>query len=48
MLRLSHGVRRWRWLVIGLWIALVAFSAPFARMNGDNLSAGFSGVEGSQ
>jgi RND superfamily putative drug exporter len=48
MVRLSHAVRRRRWIVIGAWIALVAFSAPFARMNGDNLSAGFTGVEGSQ
>ncbi|HXV32580.1 MAG TPA: MMPL family transporter [Gaiellaceae bacterium] len=48
MVRLSHAVRRRRWIVIGIWIALVAFSAPFARMNGDNLSAGFSGVPGSQ
>lgn len=48
MVRLSHAMRRWRWAVIGVWIALVAFSAPFARMNGDNLSAGFAGAEGSQ
>jgi RND superfamily putative drug exporter len=48
MVRLSHALRRWRWAAIAVWLVLVAVSAPFARMNGDNLSAGFSGVEGSQ
>jgi uncharacterized membrane protein YdfJ with MMPL/SSD domain len=46
MVRLSHALRRWRWAAIAVWLVLVAVSAPFARMNGDNLSAGFSGVEG--
>ncbi len=48
MVKLSHRMRRWRWVVIVAWIALVAFSAPFSRQNGPNLSAGFSGVEGSE
>jgi uncharacterized membrane protein YdfJ with MMPL/SSD domain len=47
MIRLSHVMRRRRWIVIAAWIALVAFSAVFAQQNGDNLSAGFSGVDGS-
>jgi uncharacterized membrane protein YdfJ with MMPL/SSD domain len=34
--------------VIAAWIVLVAFSFPFSRMNGDNLSAGFSGVDDSE
>jgi len=48
MVRLSHVMRRWRWAVVVAWIVLVGFSFPFSRMNGDNLSAGFSGVEGSE
>ncbi len=48
MVRLSHAMRRWRWAVIAVWIVLVAVSVPFSRMNGDNLSAGFSGVQGSE
>ena len=48
MIRLSHTMRRRRWVVIVAWIALVSFSAVFAQRNGDNLSAGFSGVDGSE
>jgi RND superfamily putative drug exporter len=48
MVRLSHAMRRWRWAVIAVWIVLVGVSLPFSRMNGDNLSAGFSGVQGSE
>jgi heme transporter len=47
MIRLSHAMRRRCWVVIAAWIALVAFSAVFAERNGENLSAGFSGVDGS-
>jgi uncharacterized membrane protein YdfJ with MMPL/SSD domain len=48
MIRLSRAMRRWRWVVIGAWIVVVACSVPFARRNGDNLSAGFSGVQGAE
>ncbi len=47
LILLSRVMPRRRWVVIAVWIALVAFSAVFASRNGDNLSAGFSGVEGS-
>jgi uncharacterized membrane protein YdfJ with MMPL/SSD domain len=48
MVGLSRVVRRYRWVVIGLWVALVAFSVPFARSNGGRLNAGVTGVDGSQ
>ena len=48
MIHLSHVMRRRRWIVIAVWIALVAVSAVFAQRNGENLSAGFSGVDGSE
>ncbi len=48
MVQLSHVMRRRRWIVIGVWIVLVAVSAVFAQRNGENLSAGFSGVDGSE
>jgi RND superfamily putative drug exporter len=48
MIGLARVVRRLRWVAIAAWIVLVAASAPFASNDDDNLSAGFSGVEGSE
>lgn len=48
MVGLSHAMQRRRWLVIGAWIALVAFSIPFSQRDNENLSAGLSGIEGTQ
>lgn len=48
MIGLSHAMQRRRWLVIGAWIALVAFSIPFSQRDNENLSAGLSGIEGTQ
>ena len=48
MIHLSHVMHQRRWIVIAVWIALVAVSAVFAQRNGENLSAGFLGVDGSE
>ena len=48
MIGLSHLVRRNRWVVIAAWIALVAFSVPFSQKDNEHLSAGLSGIEGTQ
>lgn len=48
MIGLSHAMQRRRWLVIGAWIVLVAFSIPFSQRDNDNLSAGLSGIDGTQ
>lgn len=48
MIGLSHAMQRHRWLVIAAWVVLVAFSIPFSQRDNENLSAGLSGIEGTQ
>ena len=48
MIALSHLVRRNRWVVIALWVVLVAISVPFSQKDNEHLSAGLSGIGGTQ
>jgi uncharacterized membrane protein YdfJ with MMPL/SSD domain len=48
MIRLAGVARRRRWILIGVWVVLVAGSIPFSIKSGDHLSAAISGVSGSQ
>ena len=48
MLRALHaGVARNRWWVLGIWVALVAISIPFALQQSDRLTGGGFAVPGS-
>ncbi len=48
MVKLSRFLTRRRWLVVGAWLAVVAFSLPFAARQTEDLSGGGFDVPGSQ
>jgi len=48
MLKLDRALTRRRWLVLGVWLVVLAVSLPFALKQSEHLTGGGFGVPGSQ